>query len=284
MEKPGRNFAGRWLLLIVAAAVAILFIQAVSYSGLMRSLAEWQFVRFGRYFPVFTIILFAGLVALIWSLLVLVRRRARKETPPVTLSRLAFRWRSAGMFLGIASGVLAIVAIGVFIHYLRAPRDSASIRIANLSQAQGASFTPGPTRLEGIRALGPVGLYTEDVLFSSRTYYFVPVGRDANGAFNLFVEIDDPQAQRFPESTTGLLRSDALPSEFAQMYRINRMAVAPESAVLFRDAQSADRPILVLLGEVALFAVSAALFAFLCRRRARKIERESDKAVSLAKT
>lgn len=280
-NKQGWHFAGRWLLLLVAVVVAILLVQSISYSGLMRSLAEWQFVRFGRYFPVFTLLVLAGIAALVWRVLVFVRRRARRERAPKTLARLASRWHGAAMFLAIAAAALAILALGVAIHFVRAPGEDGKLRVADLSRLQGASFAPGSTRLEGIRALGPIGLYTEDLLFSTRTYYFVPAGRAANGVFNLFIEIDGPDANQIPASTTGLLRTDALPSEVAEMYRLNRMPVAAKSSVLFKSERSANRPILILLGEVAAFALLAALFAFLSRRRARKLEREKAVAAQL---
>lgn len=265
----------RWLLISSAIVFLFLFIQAATYTGVVEWLAEWQFARFGRYFPTLTLALLLLSFIGLWILIDRLRRRARNQRILVDpLVRDMRRLSSAANFLYIVAGLSALMGLGVLASYFQQPTMDGPPTIVDLSRG-AATLEPGATRLTGVTAIGPVSRHTEDLLFWRATQYFVPVGqtRLENGetVFNLFVEVDGPQTRRVSRQMSGLLRFNALPAEIAQMYTNTRLPTARRSAVLFRSAESADRSTRVLLGEFLVFTLIAALFGLAMRRRERRL-------------
>jgi hypothetical protein len=265
----------RWLLIASAVVFLFLFIQAATYTGIVEWLAEWQFARFGRYFPTLTLaVLLLAFIGL-WIVIDRLRRRTRNQKQLVDpLVRDMRRLSSAASFLFITAGLSTLMGLGVLASYFQQPSMDGPPTIVDLSRG-AATLEPGPARLTGVTAIGPVSRHSEDLLFWRSTQYFVPVGqtRLENGetVFNVFVEVDGPRARAMSRQMTGLFRFNALPAEVAQMYTNAQLPTARRSAVLFRSAGSADRSTLVLLVEFLVFALIATLFGLAMRRREQRL-------------
>ena len=285
--RPLLRTRGRWVTLICLALFAILLSQALGFTDFIGRLGEWQFARFGRYFPALTIIVPLIIVALLWMIGARLLRRARHRRNPearayderVTLGDGARLFLLIGWLSGLG-------ALAVFGHYLQLPDGSGPVRTVAVGSTHPVTFAEGPVRLVDAPPLGPVARYVEDVMVARRTTYFVPVGtiprvgvgRPRHRApFNLFVEVeringDESTDPRLPATFAqggehdGILRADALPSEIAQMYRDVGYPVADESAVLFRSVANAQRGVVVLMAEFIAFGLIALLFGLWMRR------------------
>ena len=255
---------------------AFMFYQSVNYIGLMYRLAEWQFARFDRYFPVLTIIGLLLLLYLVWEAVRYVLRRGWRKLPEDTLHRrrIAAR-RSGALFLQVTAAVAALLMVGTALQWLRQPAtDGPRARIA-LASGKSAAISPGPVEIAGVRAIGPIARYSEDFLFLRRTRYLAPIGRGGTTttAFNLFAEVRGMDPERdVPETITGILRTDALMPEIRMLYIEADFTVAPESAIVFATPASAHRPFVVLLLELAAFAALALGFARHLKRSAARQE------------
>jgi hypothetical protein len=271
------RFSSRWMLVGCSVVFLFLLIQAATYSGIIEWLAEWQFARFGRYFPALTIGLILLLFVGLWLIASRLRRRARKQKilvdPVIRDSR---RLASAANFMFVSVGLGGLLALGTFISSIQQPSMDGTPAVADLSGGEVA-LKAGPMRLTGLSAVGPISRHAEDVMLFRATRYFAPVGstrlEDGTPAFNLFVEVEGPQEARLRPRMNGLMRFNALPLEVVEMYNGAGYPTARRSAVLFRTETSADRPALLLAAEFLVYALIAAAFGLLLRRRERRILR-----------
>jgi hypothetical protein len=274
----GRSRRFRFWLSAVAILVvfAFMFYQSVNYVGLMYRFAEWQFARFDRYFPVLSIIGLLLILYLIWETLRYILRRGWRKLPDdtVNLRRIAARY-SGARFLYFVAGIAVLLMAGTAVQWFQQPRsDGAPARIA-LASGASAALPAGPVEVAGVRAIGPIARYSEDFLFLRRTRYLAPIGRGGatTAAFNLFAEVRGMDPERdVPETITGILRTDAMMPEIRMLYIEANFPVAPESAIIFANPTSANRPFVVLLAELAVFALLAGLFGRHLRRTAAKQE------------
>jgi hypothetical protein len=274
-----------WLWLVAIVAVfAFLFYQSVNYIGFMYRLAEWQFEKFDRYFPVLSIILILLILYLIWEGLRYILLRGWRKLPEDALHsrRIASR-RSAGRFLCCTAAIGSILMVGTFIQWMQQPPTRGLATQIALASGRSAGMVAGPVTVSGVRAIGPIARYSEDFLFLRRTRYLAPIGRDpgSDNAYNLFAEANgmDP-GQDVPETINGVLRFDALMPEIRTLYRTAEFPVAPKSAVIFATPGSANRPFIVLLVELFAISALALLFGRHFLRSATKQEKDLETAIA----
>ncbi|MFM6854315.1 MAG: hypothetical protein ACKOUM_09580 [Sphingopyxis sp.] len=136
-HRPWRR-NGRWMSMALGLVFAILLVQAISYSGLIERLAEREFSRFGRYFPVLTIGALVGLFAAAWVAVVALRRRLTNRTaPPPSVPLDMGRLESARRILIALSLLAGAVALVGAVQYLRAPSMAAThIRLTCLARVR----------------------------------------------------------------------------------------------------------------------------------------------------
>lgn len=272
--KPRRRL---WLWAAAITAIfAFLFYQSVNYVGLMYRLAEWQFEHFDRYFPVLSIIAILVILYLLWEAARYILRRGWRKPASDTqhLRRIAAR-HSAARFLRCVAAVAVILFAGTLVQWLQQPSSSGPATPIALASGQRATLTPGPVSVSGLHAIGPIARYSEDFLFVRRTRFLAPVGRSTSPGtpFNLFVEVRgmDP-ARDVPPTMRGVLRFDAMMPEIRTLYRDADFPVAEQSAIIFANPSSANRPYFVLLAELLLFAILAWIFARHFARTAKALE------------
>lgn len=288
-RRGGRNL--RWLMALLLFAGVVLTVQAVSYDGVMRWLGEWQFALFGRFFPPLTIALILAALALLWSALRRLRRRMRQgrnePPPPLTVEERRVREIAKMTRAYRAIAFITIVAAGGFvgtgIHYLQLPGPTPSVALVDLRSGAPAALREGSVRITGIRPLGPIARFRNDVLWRRQTIFFLPVGRtrleDGSEAANLFVQVRGHDRRNLPGEVRGLLRTDALPPEIATMYRAAGTPVARESAVVYANERFANHATLATLIQLAVVTLIGALFALLMRRRRRRMEDAAARAL-----
>ncbi len=270
-DRPFLHTIGRWLFLLILALFALLLGQAVSFTNFVGDLGNWQFARFGRYFPAATIILPLVFVAIVWvALAALWRRRRRHAAQDMPRMQLIDAQRVAMTLAALA----ALAAVAVSGHYLTLPSADAAPASADLSRSDANRLPEGPLRLSGIVPAGPASRYAEDVIINRRESMLVPIARNRDGALSLFVELPMTAADATPPPLAarheGLLRRNALPSEIAHLYRGEGIAVDARAAVLFHNARNAYASVLTLLGEFITLALIALGFGLWLRRAERR--------------
>lgn len=277
---PKRNF---WLWSAAFVAVfAFLFYQSVNYVGLMQVFAEWQFSRFGRYFPVLSVVGILMLLYLSWETMRYILRRGwRKQPVNKRAERSIAAIDSGALFFRCATVLGLILAMGTAIQWFQQPSSRNATQKIDLASRSSAAIRPGPVDVSGIRVIGPIARYSEDFLFIRRTRYLAPIGRGNGGdrAFNLFVEVpsNDLKAS-VPSRMTGVVRIAALMPEIGALYARARMPVSDKSAIIFATSSSANRPFVVLMIELLSMSMLAALFARYFQRSAEKQRDERLKA------
>lgn len=283
------------LLVVLLLVFGFFFVQAIGYFGLIGRLAEWQFAGFERYFPALTMIVLLLIPALIIGLVAMpVRRRElRREGEDAHAERELLSCDRWIRVFDIAIAVAGVLALGTFVHFLELPDPSAPIVRSDLASGEPIVLKEGPMELSGTRRLGPVALFTNDLVFNGTTIYLAPVGvasvrAGPSGArvqrYNAFVEVDRQEAESraIADRYVGILRREALPPEIVAMYRGAGYDVSADSAVLFRDAATMRRPVLVLMGEFLVFGLISLCFRiFLARSRRKLVQRIEDRRIKL---
>ncbi|MBN8829428.1 MAG: hypothetical protein J0G94_02085 [Sphingomonadales bacterium] len=312
---------GFWIVLV---GLFFLF-QALNYRGLAGFLAEWQFLLFDRYWPTLTLLFLTTLfslppIILVWILRVRQRRKERSATGYIDNRRIVqgkFA-RTESFFLGACAGGL-LAAVIVLILSLQLPSDEGLPREIELGKPEAIAPVEGRAVLRGNVDLSETAQFNEDLLLVKRTLYFAPIRPPHDtGPLRYFVEVrrenvPDYDDIRFPKDerlvkvwrfrvpnqtftpyTNGLLRRHGLPGEIATLYRLAGHKVHYDNYVLFSSLEQLTWRYYVLAGEFFVWAVLAAIGAFIFGRRRRAVERrireeaeeatEADKSAPVAQT
>jgi len=278
----------RWYVLTLAALATFLAVETWSYDGLIYWLAEWQFDRFGRYFPSFTIVLLLALAAilLIIARMIRLRLQGKREEQPVdddrtregkALGQLGFARRFFSVFTALA----LTAGLSTLIHYLQLPGPTKAVATINLASSAPSQLKEGSVVIRGIQAIGPIARTSEDITFDRSSVYLVPVGQtrleNGSAAANLFVQVLGNDRRDVPLEVRGVLRRNALPSEVAVMYRAAGFPVMSDSSIVFLDADASRKPSLNVLITFAVLALVGGLFALAARRRERRFAERLEK-------
>ena len=278
-----------WYVVVLATIGVFLAVGAWSYQGLIYGLAEWQFERFGRYFPTLTIALLLSVAAvlLVVGRIVWGRMYDKSDKQPVepelarearALDRLTITRRFFRAFAVLA----AVAGAGTFVHLLQFPGPTKAVTTIDLSSGAPVRLKEGSVIVRGIQLIGPIARTSEDITFSRSSILIAPVGqtRLENGsvAANLFVQVTDTDRRKLPTEVRGVLRRNALPSEVAVMYRAANVPVISESSVVFLDSAAAREPTLNVLITFMALAIGGTALALLARRREREFVKQLEQA------
>ncbi|MDZ3833694.1 MAG: hypothetical protein U0S50_18045 [Sphingopyxis sp.] len=267
----------------------------MTYTDLVGRLGEWQFARFGRYFPALTVLLPIVLGLIVWTaaakiLRVLAERRSGTRS---ALGKRRILLVDATRLLFILAAVAGLLTLAVFTHYLQLPDNRGKLQLVSLKTASAGDLREGPVKLIDAPGIGPVSRYADGLIFTQRTSFFMPVGaastarEGVSGAekpFNLFVEVapssddisDDALARLVSVKSAehrGLLRAGALPAEIVAMYRGAGYPVDTSSSVLFLSPASANFRVLLYMCETLAFGLIALLFGLILNRSKRRADR-----------
>jgi hypothetical protein len=315
------NHAVRFLGFWVAIVCLFFLFQALDYRGLIARLAEWQFLRFDRYWPTLTFVAVVSLfstplILAVWLLRARQRRTesfgpARHDDLRIVKGRLA---RLQGFFAGVSAGSL-VAAVIVIIMQLQLPSDEGMPRSVIVGSPDAIAPVEGRTIITGNVDLRETAQFNENLLLVKRSLYFAPVRESADDKSPLryFVEVrrndvkegyhpiefpKDEELVRvwrfrlshlvFTPYLDGMLRRQALPGEIVNLYRHAGYEVDDDNYVLFSDLQKLSWRYNVLAVEFMISAIISAIAAVIFSRRRRtvskRLEEEEEEEQARAQT
>lgn len=258
-----------WIVLVLVVAV----VQAVTYTGIIAAVSEWQFDHLGQSFPAMTFILLVALFALPGVLLLgYAIRRANALRAP-SADQLVIQ-RSVRMLwvLATLAGLLAVAIVVILIRMAMLPGDSAPADRVEAGVTQQPALHEGAARLIGQYRYDRIATFRQNVLIAQREYRFVPVqpasGRPTPDVM-LFAEIATIPDRRAPgtEERGGILRRGGLPAAVARLYQDAGFRLAPKVYVLYSDRGAMRWPYIAGAAQLAIMTVLLGIAALLTRRR-----------------
>lgn len=286
----------------------LLLPQSVFYRGLVSILAEWQFIWFGRYFPILTMalpIILLTLLLLLVLWLVLRRKSNEDDEQPepslaeqlalsVTRTRLAMRSFFVLAGLGLLGAVVSLILMA------RLPDDGGERQEIAVGAIPFAVPREGAARLSGTLDWQKLATIDRNLVLANQRTYFIPiVSRIADRkSTRYFVQVFRPEfvlpANRLPgivpekdkllengrivptrdgpaNTVTGTLRQDGLPDEIVRLYEKTGLEVHPDHYVLYRKTADLRWPYWIAALEFLLFATGAGILAFFQRRQLRRL-------------
>ncbi|GGB75464.1 hypothetical protein [Blastomonas aquatica] len=263
-------FATAWGLLVIA----VLVWQSYSYTGVFAWLAEWQFRRFDRMFPVVTIFLLTLLLILPALLLIGWRLRERRRLyGRANLGLLTRRGTFLGKWLAILSGLFFIVSVGLALFGLSVSSgDDQPVRSFSLTN-------PAPAAGREVQARAwvrtdRIGYYRERLIFTERDLYVAPLTVGENPSdIQVFIQVsptkDAVAAKR--RVIKGFLREAAIPGALERLYQDAGYRIKRPTYLVFQAGTSARWPFLSAAADLALIALLLGLGALLTRRHVRML-------------
>ncbi|MEO9467963.1 hypothetical protein [Parasphingorhabdus sp.] len=286
----------------------ILLPQSVFYRGLVSILAEWQFLWFGRYFPILTmalpvIILSLLLLIILWILLRRKKNRNESEAvlsateqlaKSVTRTRLTMRSFFALAGLGLLGALISLILMS------RLPSDEGKAQQINVGAIPFAVPREGAARLTGSLDWQKLATIDRNLVLANQRTYFIPiVSRIAERkSTRYFVQVFRPEfvlpRNQLPgiipekdkllehgriiptkdgpgNSVTGALRQDGLPDEIVLLYEKTGLKVHPDHYVLYRKTSDLKWPYWVAALEFLLLALGSGLLALFQRRQLKRL-------------
>lgn len=295
LRQPFLRTRGLVITALCLIAFAFLLGQSLSFTDFVGGLGDWQFARFGRYFPALTILLLTLVVLLICLICVRFGRYLRQRSGVLMAddSQRTILLADASRLLFTLAALAGLATLTVFGHYLQLPDNSGKQQVISLQTNSVSAWREGPAKLIDAPGIGPIARYAEGLIFTQRTSFFMPVARaktagsaaGIEGPYNLFVEINSPPGrsdevslERLARVETnehhGHLRKGGLRPEIVQMYRAAGHPVESRSTVLYRSTASANFGTLVFMVELLGFGIIAVIFAFALRRAEQRIRRD----------
>jgi hypothetical protein len=272
-----RRLAFAWIGLVTV----YFLIEAATYSGLYRWLAELQLWWWWWYFPMVSLLLLIGLFALPALLILLVLRQRRRETMSDAMlaqSSLRFAKRlMKGLF--VLSGVLAVVAAGLLAFaWIGLPSADGYPRIHGVGEAEREMPTEGPTQLIGV-APGRVGVYGTYWVAGYRHIGFAPASSSEGlRGVRYFIEVPPGKDGRYPRFTsatswTGILVEGGLPGAMQRLFRANGYVIPQRYYTLYQSEASMRVVWLVRTAQFAAVALLVLGFAFWQRRNVKNMRK-----------
>jgi hypothetical protein len=254
--------------------------QAITYQGFAKWAAEWEFGRFGTYYPIFTFLLFVGVCGLPVLIYWLSRRR-KAETDALPEVRqggraIAASTRLMRILFWVAGG-FAVSALVSLLLILTLPSEYGQIQQLTLGTPAALSPAEGRTALVGSVNYKTTAAFGEKLLSVRNVTHFAPiVARGAaDSSFCYFVELVELPGKPgvFAPVKPGILKRNALPGEIVQLYRNVGFRVEMPDYVLFASADSMRYPYFLLAGELAATGLLFALFGLIQRWRRNRLRR-----------
>lgn len=282
-ERPA--YAWRTLGLWSLIASMILVWWMAVYAGWLAPLGEWQFARFGRFYPTLTVMALAALAIVPIGLIIRARhrhlRRKRREAmaAPDVVGRQGIEHamrsahRAQWLFGAVAICALMLGTAALIVPLLNPPATGAPVAI-------GASdrnlWREGPARLSGTYRLGPVGRFEERFLFIRHTIHVAPVFAIGGGPARLLTVVEKrATAPGYRPIGEGTLVPHGVPRELMYLYRNAGIAVTERPALLLRGEVQRTWRYRTLAAEAFVVALLAGSFYLAFRRHRRRLAERS---------
>jgi hypothetical protein len=274
----GARTISRLLLIWSVFAAGVLLWQTIAYRGIPSAFAEWQFDRFGQYFPVLTLLLLVALFGFPIFYFLFRRHRIRLQSRNVPMEETALLQAHAKVFrnrLAWLAGGFAVAALLPLFFALGQP--SGSGKVNPVSVASTAAPAEGATALSGTIRFDRAATLNETLLLMRWQRRFAPV-QPASGSLSrlrYFVELRDGETQA-PSGAPrqGILERGGLPGELAALYRNAGYEIAEPHYILFASSASMRWPYLAFAGQLGFLALLFGAAAAVQSRRLRKMRDE----------
>lgn len=303
------NFVRRWLVPLVLGTAGLVFLillpKSVWYEGIISRLAEWQFNWLGDWYPLLTLLALVGLFALAIQLIAwLVGRLFGGKRQDTQLSALMAERQRAVRSSAVATRTMYAVALAsalgslvtLFLMFGLPSTQGTPQQIA-VSQLGGEAPREGAASLTGTLDWQRMTRFDQNVLFTKRSVYFVPVVGQLGPqkAVRYLVQVfpnefevpndrphdskpEDRQVWEMGRVTpkiappiTGVLQAKGLPREITMLYRKAGITISPDHHVLYRNDSSVRWRHGVVAVEFLLFALGSLLVALLLHRQWRRV-------------
>jgi hypothetical protein len=279
-----RRLAWAW----IALATIYFLIEAATYSGLYRWLAELQLWWWWWYFPMMSLLLLTGLFSLPALIVLLVLRHRRRGTmsdASLATSGVRFAKRLMRGLFALAGGLTLIAAGLVTYAFIGLPSATGYPRIHGVGEAERGMPTEGPTQLIGV-APGRVAVYGTYWVLGYRHIGFAPGSSSAGlRGVRYFIEVPPGKDGRYPRFTTqtswtGLLVEGGLPGAMQRLFRANGYIIPVRYYTLYQSEASMRVVLLVRATQFAAVALLVLGFGFWQRRNVRRMGAAITGAVS----
>lgn len=269
IEKRGTTrrwrIASVWLVLCLCA----LLWAAAHYGGWIGAAGEWQFGRFGSYFPTLTVVVLLLLLGVPALLAASRRERASAAATPIARTGAAVRrWRR---LFGVVAVAGIALTVAVLLSLLTLPGGRADAPPIALTSA--AVPGEGLAVLRGAWSAGRVARLDEDYVFARRTLFVAPVRFEGapGGPATLLTTLLPDDRGRLRPIARGVLVPRGLPVELRLLYARAGVRVAGDARLLLPDDAAVRWRSLVLAVQVALLALVAGIGWAVLRQQERRI-------------
>lgn len=264
-------------LMWLAAAVALMIWQSISYRGLAFAVAEFQYTQFGQVFPVLTLVPLVFLLSLPGLVLLWVRlppRAAGARVQSALVRTLAAEHRLLRILLA-GSGLFGIVAVCLVVFSLFEPNARGPAQVVDARVATRPH--EGHARLTGTVLLARTATFEQDVLFLHRPVRFAPVISAPDQPVRYFVEItpdrlDMLRTQGATVTFDGIIKRNALPGPVEQLFRYAGFNVDHQHYGLLASTTSVRMPIYVMALNALLAAICLGILALYQRLRVNRAQ------------
>lgn len=276
-ERVGEGRARAWRLAAgwVVVCLAALTWWAAHYAGWFARAGEWQFARFGSYYPVLTLallLLALGVPALVGAR---VGTRRAPESPIARTQASVRRWRR---LLGVLALAGAAMTLGVLASILTLPGSgNAPLRIVDPRAIPAPG--EGLAELRSDLRIGPAARLDESYVVARRRLWVAPLSERLLTTMEPDGMEPDGDGPLRP-AMRGVLVRAGVPAELRLLYARAGIAIAPDAALLMRDDAAVRWRSLVLAAQFALLTLAMAAGWAVLRRQGRRIEAAVARATS----
>ncbi|UYY57041.1 hypothetical protein [Sphingomonas sp. S2-65] len=256
------------LLLAWLAVVAAFFAwQTAEYQGLVARFAEWQFSRFGGFYPLASLLLLVFLFGapVLYTLSARAHRQNGNIGTPFSQARALFRFLAwVALTMGLAASVALLLAV-------TASMGSGAPVTLDLASARGVIPDNGPATLKGTVLLDRVATMGADTPLGGWEVRFVPVVGGRGGPIRFFVQTREPLGKATAASVTGSLQRNGLRGDLIPLFTNAGYRVSTPHYVLYTDARAMRVPYLWTALQYGLVALVFGLAAWFQHRRSRRL-------------
>jgi hypothetical protein len=270
-----RRLCFGWIVLVTI----YFLIEAATYTGLYRWLAELQLWWWFWYFPMQSLFLLIALFASPALMILFILRRKRRETmSDLSLAKSGLRFAERlmkGLFA--LSGVFALASAGLLAFaFFGLPRANDYRRVHAVGEVERETPTEGSTQLIGTSP-GRVGVYGTYWVSGYKHIGFAPATSSVGlRGVRYFVEVSPGRDGLYPRYTTatswnGILVEGGLPGSMQRLFRAKGYIVPQRYYTLYRSESSMRIVWLVRAFQFAFVALLFLGFAFWQWRNMRRM-------------
>jgi hypothetical protein len=243
--------------------------QTVEYRGIAALAGEWEYQRFGTYFPWATLLLLVGLFCIPPIYFLLRREKTADDHVPtlVEYQRKGRRQLSQLTIAAIICLAAAAVSLGLVLTL-----PSGKGQPARVVASADATPRNGPTTLAGRIRYDRIATLERHLLLAERTFYFAPIEPAAGQPLRYFVEFAElPSATSGSATYQGVLRDGGLPGDIVHLYRDAGYRVDPSLHVLFSSETAMRWPFYVIALHFLLVSIVLGVAGLFQRRRIKRM-------------